>query len=375
MTKRRAKGEGTIYRRKSDGRWVGMYTVSTLDGVTRRAVYGKSKNEVRLKLTEAIADRDKGLVFDSGNLSVGEYLDRWLDAVQDTIGERTWKRHESIVRLHIAPAIGATKLAALTPLQVQSLYRAKSKSHLAPGSVKRIHTTLHKAMRQAVRWQMIPRNPCDSVDAPKGYRGEIKPLDKEQVRTLLTTAKEMQPRLYALYVLGVTTGMRQSELIGLQWSDLDFGVGRLTVKRSVFKGKISTPKTARGSRTVRLTRLAVDALIRHKNEHKTSALWVFATRNGTTLDCSNFHCDYWRRLIEHAGLPRVSFHAGTRHTCATLLLGQGVHPKLVADLLGHASIKTTLNIYSSVMPSMQDGVADAIEDALGGGDTRHLGAL
>jgi integrase len=375
MTKRRAKGEGTIYRRKSDGRWVGMYTVNTVDGLKRRAVYGKSRKEVRLRLTEAIADRDKELVFDSGNLSVGEYLDRWLEAIQSTIGELTWKRHESIVRLHIAPAIGAIKLAALTPLQVQSLYRAKSKSHLAPGSVKHIHTTLHKSLRQAVRWQMIPRNPCDAVDSPKGYRGEIKPLDKDQVRVLLDTAERTQPRLYALYVLGVTMGMRQSELIGLQWGDLDLGVGRLTVKRLVLKGKVSTPKTARGSRTVRLTRLAVDALMRHKNEHKTSETWVFSTKSGTTLDCANFHRDHWQRLLDDAGLPRVSFHAGTRHTCATLLLGQGVHPKLVADFLGHASIKTTLNIYSSVMPSMQDGVADAIEDALNEGDTRHLRAL
>ncbi len=375
MTKRRTKGEGTIYRRKSDGRWVGMYTVNTLDGVKRRAVYGKSRKEVRAKLTEAIADRDKGLVFDSGNLSVAEYLNRWLDAVQNTVGERTWKRHESIVRLHIKPSLGSTKLAALNPLHVQSLYRAKSRTRLAPGSVKRIHTTLHKAMRQAVRWQLIPRNPCDSVDAPKGYRGEIKPLDRDQVRILLDTAERTQPRLYALYVLGVTTGLRQSELLSLQWSDVDLGVGRLTVKRSVFKGKVNTPKTARGSRTVILTRLAVDALIRHKSEHKTSETWVFSTKNGTTLDCGNFHRDHWRRLLDDAGLPCVSFHAGTRHTCATLLLGQGVHPKLVADLLGHASIKTTLNIYSSVMPSMQDGVADAIEDALKGGDIRHLRAL
>jgi integrase len=241
--------------------------------------------------------------------------------------------------------------------------------------VKRIHVTLHKALKQAVRWQMIPRNPCDAVDPPKGHRAEIIPLEKDQVRALLDTAERKQPRLYALYVLGVTTGMRQGELIGLQWNDLDLGAGRLTVKRSVFKGKIGTPKTARGSRTVRLTRLAVDALTRHKNQHKTSESWVFSTRNGTPLDCGNLHRDHWQRLLDEAGLPRVSFHAGTRHTCATLLLGQGVHPKLVADLLGHASIKTTLNIYSSVMPSMQDGVADAIEDALGGEDSRQLRAL
>jgi hypothetical protein len=101
------------------------------------------------------------LVFDAGNLSVGEYLDRWLEGIRGTIGERTRERHESIIRLHIKPAIGRTKLATLNPLQVQSLYRAKSLSGvLAPGSVKRIHTTLHKALKQAVRWQMIPRNPC-----------------------------------------------------------------------------------------------------------------------------------------------------------------------------------------------------------------------
>jgi integrase len=156
MTKRRAKGEGTLYQRK-DKRWVGMYTVQTIDGRKKKAVYGTCKKEVRAKLTEAIANRDKGLVFDSGNLSVSAYLDKWLEAIQDSIGERTWKRHESIVRLHLKPAIGSTKLAVLSPLQVQSLYLAKSRTHLAPGSVKRIHTTLHKALKQAVRWQMIPR--------------------------------------------------------------------------------------------------------------------------------------------------------------------------------------------------------------------------
>ncbi len=353
MTKRRGRGEGTIYRRK-DGRWVGMCTVHTLDGVKRRCVYGRTKPEVRVRLTEAVANRDKGLVFDAGNISVGEYLDRWLEAISGTIGERTWKRHESIVRVHLKPAIGRTKLATLNPLQVQSLYRAKSRSgSLAPGSVKRIHVTLRKALKQAVRWQMIPRNPCDSVDAPKGYRAEIKPLDKEQVKVLLNMAREIQPRLYPLYVLGVTAGLRQGELIGLRWTDLDMDGSRLTVKRSVFKGKINPPKTARSTRTVRLTGLAVRVLREYRTDHRASDSWVFPTRNGTPLDCGNFHRDYWKPLLRRSGLPDVTFHAATRHTCATLLLGQGVHLKLVADLLGHQSIRTTANIYSHVLPEMQ----------------------
>ena len=117
MTKRRTKGEGTIYQRK-DKRWVGQYTVDMLDGAKRRSVYGKNKKDVRARLTEAIANRDKGLVFDAEGLTVSEYLDRWLVNIEDTIGERTWKRHELVVRLHVKPSMGKTKLASLAPLQV-----------------------------------------------------------------------------------------------------------------------------------------------------------------------------------------------------------------------------------------------------------------
>jgi integrase len=138
---------------------------------------------------------------------------------------------------------------------------------------------------------------------------------------LLDTAERTQPRLYALYVQGVTTGMRQSELIGLQWGDLDLGAGRLTVKRSVFKGKVSTPKTARGSRAVRLTRLAVDALIRHKNEHKTSKTCVFGTRNDTTLDCANFHHDHRQRLLDDAGCVESRY--------SPTISPQHLHPRAV----------------------------------------------
>lgn len=331
----------------------------------RRSIYGKDNKDVRAKLTEAIANRDKGLVFDARGLTVGEYLDNWLVAIEGTIGERTWKRHEMVVRLHVKPSIGKTKLASLTPLRVQTLYRAKSRTHLSSGSVKRIHTTLHKALGQAVRWQMIPRNPCDYVDSPKDYRGEIRPLDEEQVRVLLATAKELQPRLYALYVLGVTTGMRQSELIGLRWSDLDLEGSRLTVKRSVFKGRVNAPKTARSNRTVRLTGLAVKALRDHGADHRVGDSMVFSTRNGTLLDSGNLHRDYWKPLLRRAGLPDVTFHAATRHTCATLLLGQGVNLKLVADLLGHRSIRTTANIYSHVLPDMQGETARAMNSIFG----------
>ena len=162
-------------------------------------------------------------------------------------------------------------------------------------------------------------------------------------------------------MLGVSTGLRQSELIGLKWSDLDMEGSRLTVKRSVFKGKVNAPKTPRSSRTIQLTGLASKALREHKRNHHASDSWVFSTRNGTPLDCGNLHRDYWKPLLKRAGLPDVTFHAATRHTCATLLLGQGVNLKLVADLLGHRSIRTTANIYSHVLPEMQGEIVRAME--------------
>ena len=136
---KRGRGEGSIYRRK-DGRWVGQYEV---DG-KRRYIYGKSRKEVATKLTKAMADKDAGMVFDAGSLRVGDYLDGWLDSIRDTLRKRTWIRHEEVVRLHLKPSLGNTKLDRVSALQVQSLYRSKLDSGLSPRTVQIIHVTLYK---------------------------------------------------------------------------------------------------------------------------------------------------------------------------------------------------------------------------------------
>jgi integrase len=150
---KRGWGEGPIYRRK-DGRWVGQYEV----GGKRRYIYGKTRKEVAGKLTRAMTDRDAGMTFDAGSLRVGDYLDRWLDSIRDTLRRRTWIRHEEIVRLHLKPCLGGIKLDRVNPLQVQSLYRSKLDSGLSPRTVQIIHATLYKALKQAVKWTLIPRN-------------------------------------------------------------------------------------------------------------------------------------------------------------------------------------------------------------------------
>ena len=211
-----------------------------------------------------------------------------------------------------------------------------------------------------MRWSLIPRNVCEVVVPPRVPKSEIKPLDARQAKKLLDTAKDTQPGFYALYVLAVTTGMRNGEILGLQWRDIDLDAGTLKVRRTVFNGVISTPKTARSKRGIRLPKMAVDAL----RQHPRSSEWVFSSKNGTSLSVHNLHNRSWKPLLRDAGLPDIRFH-DLRHTCATLLLSKGVHPKLVQELLGHSSIEITLDTYSHVLPSMGDGVATAMDDLLG----------
>ncbi len=210
MPKKRGNGEGSVYRRK-DGLGVGQYVIKTPDGTKTKYIYSKSRKEAAAKLTKAIADRDSGLVFDSGSLTVEEYLIRWLNAVRGTVRERTWKRSEEIVRIHLVPSLGKTRLDRMNALQLQSLYRSKLDSGLSVRTVRMIHTTLHKAMKQAVKWSLIPRNVTEAVDSPREQKKEIRPLDEDQVKRLLKAVEG--DKLEALYVLAITTGMRSGELL------------------------------------------------------------------------------------------------------------------------------------------------------------------
>jgi integrase len=217
-----------IYRRK-DGRYERRYTVQTPDGPKRKRVYGRRYKEVQRKLAEAMGDAAKGLTFDAENLKLGEYLGRWLtDSVADTVRPSTFERYEQIVRLHIRPALGNLKLKNVTPAHVRGLYREKLEAGLSARTVQYVHVTLHKALKQAVSDGLIPRNPTDSVKPPQVRKEEIRPLTPEQVKTLFDAAKG--DRLEALYVLAVTTGLRQGEMLGLKWDDVDLEAGTLQVR-------------------------------------------------------------------------------------------------------------------------------------------------
>jgi integrase len=375
MSRKRGNGEGTIHRRKNGG-WCAQYVVHTAEGPKRRTLYGKTRQEVAHKLASALSSREDGLVFDAGKLTVGEYLERWLgDSLRDTVRHGTFERCEQIVRLHIRPALGNLKLKTLSPAHIQGLYRDRLDSGLSPATVQKIHAVLHKALDQAVRWSLVPRNATEAVKSPRPAPEQIKPLDSEQVKTLL---KAVHGDCFeALYTLAVTTGLRQGEILGLKWEDIDLANGVIRVRRTLTRrgGRLllGDPKTKRSRRTVRLTEATVEALkghLAHQMEqmerlgdlYKDQGL-VFATGKGTLVNPSNLRKRSFAPLLEKAGLPSVRFH-DLRHTCATLLLSRNVNPKIVSEMLGHATVAITLDTYSHVLPNMQDAAARALEDAL-----------
>lgn len=349
-------------------------TQSKPSGRKRKVIYAKSHEEARKKLAEAIAKRDKGLVYDSGNVTLEEYLGRWLeDSVRGSVKVTTHAGYERVARLHVCPTLGSTKLSALTPAHLQTLYRAKLDEGLAPKSVKYIHTTLHRALKQAVRWGLVSRNGAAAVDPPRVVTPEMRPLSSAQSRTLLAAAKGN--RLEALFVLAVTTGMRQGEILGLGWEDADLEAGVVRVRRTLTLARggprLTEPKTPKSRRSIRLTATAVATLERHRERQEAEGAsrrpgWnaqglVFCTRRGTPIRRDTLHDKYWKPLLRYAGLPDVRFH-DLRHTFATLLLTKGVHPKIVSEMLGHSSIAITLDTYSHVIPGLGEVAASAMED-------------
>jgi len=375
MAKRRANGEGSITRRK-DGLYMARYWVETPKGPKRKTIYGKKREEVADKLARALTERADGIVYDDENMTVGEYLDSWLKgSVRGSVGQSTFDRYEIAVRVHINPALGRLKLKKLNPAHLASFYQDRLATGFAPASVNKLHVTLHKALDQAVKWNLIPCNVAEVVTAPRPAPPEMRTLSAAETRKLLEAA--CSDKLEALYMLAVHTGMRQGELLALKWQDVDLNNAKLSVRRTITRsgGRIllGEPKTKKSRRTISLTDTGISVLREHLDRqmgqierlgdlYKDQGL-VFASEVGTPVNPTNLRRRSFAPLLERAGLPQIRFH-DLRHTCATLLLSCNIHPKYVQELLGHANIAITLDTYSHVLPGMGNQAAKAMEDAL-----------
>lgn len=367
MVRRRGNNEGTITKR-ADGRWEARVT---LHNGTRRCFYGKTRQDAARKLAEVLRDQDKGLPIVGERQTVAQFLATWLESMRPTIRLSTWIRYEQLVRLHLIPTLGRLQLSKLTAQQVQALYSTKLQEGLSQTTVRHLHMTLHGALESALRLGLVQRNVCDMVNAPRMRRVEMVTLSPEQARTLLEAARG--DRFEAIYTLALTTGMREGELLSLRWRSLDLEQGtlqvRTTIRRTTEGFTVTEAKSARSRRKLLLTPNAVDALRRHREiqlieRAQLAEAWedndlVFPNTIGRPVEAGNFLRRHYRPLLKRLGFPPVRFH-DLRHTAATLLLLQGIHPKIVSEMLGHASVSITLDLYSHVLPDMQRDAMEAM---------------
>jgi integrase len=369
---KKANGEGSVYRRKSDGRWSASIT---LPGGKRKHFLGKDRDEVVRKQRAALKSQDDGLPIIAERQMVGQFMQRWLTAAKPSLRGRTWERYEQYVRLHIVPGMGKVWLTNLTPLHLQRLYAQRIEAGLSTTTVHHLHATIHRALDHAVRWSLVQRNVADLVDPPRPRHHEITTLSAEEANRLLSAAHGN--RLEALYVIALTTGMRQGELLGVRWRDVDLDRGAVQIRGTMQATKdglrFAETKTRGSRRHVLLSARAVDALRRHRAAQAEERLrvgpaWedndlVFANEVGRPIAAGNLLKRSFEPLLTRAGVPRIRFH-DLRHSAATLLLEQGIHPKIVSEMLGHTRISTTLDLYSHVTPTMQRQAAEAFDSIL-----------
>jgi integrase len=384
-TKSRANGDGDVFPRKNKAGKITSYRGAYVSPHgKRRYVSGKNKTEAREALAAARADAAGGVVLDAGKLTVAEYLERWLS---DCLGplvssgkmeHSTFVRYQGIVKNHISPTIGRKKLKDLGRTEVRTLYSAKGKE-LSPRSVDYIHVTLQKALSQAMRDNLIPRNVATG-ERPRSSRKreEIMALSSEQARALLSTAKG--ERNEALYIVAVHTGLRQGELLGLKWADLDLAGRRLSVHRAL---KVTAhgldfgpTKNNASRRSVPLSKTAVASLrahrIRQNGERlRLGELWqdhdlVFPNRVGRPMDHGNLYDREYKPLLDKAGLgdEGFTFHS-LRHTFASGLCNKREYPKVIQALLGHSSITQTMDTYSHLMEDIGSDAVNGLDEEFG----------
>ena len=312
--------------------------------------------------------------------TVLEYLTKeWLPAIAATIRPSTFTSYTQHVECHICPHIGSVKLQQLSGSQVNALYAllaergGKKGGPLSARTIHHVHTCLHKACKDAVRWGLITKNPLEAADPPRvkgGGAKEMKTWTKEQLRAFL--ASVTNDRLSPLWHTMAMTGMRRGEALGLRWIDIDLENARLSVRRSLVPTNreviVSEPKTAKGRRVIALDAATVEVLKAQaarqlEEQHQWGDAWVdtglvFTKENGEALDPETI-TRWFRVAVKNAMLPEIRLH-DLRHTHATLALQAGIHPKVVSERLGHATVSITLDTYSHAIPAMQEEAAAMI---------------
>jgi integrase len=371
-------------RQRSPGSWEIKYDIERDPATGRRRVRYRTvkgaKRDAQRALREALAAVDRGQHVEPGRMTVGDWLQQWLDVSAHTVAPKTHERYAEIVAKHLVPALGAIRLAKLAPVHIQAYYaaalasgRRDGKGGLSAQTVVHLDRVLSRALKRARQLRLIAANPTQDIERPRVERKEIQVLDAAQATKLVAAASST--RIYVPIVLALATGLRRGELLALRWQDLDLDARTLTVVRSLEQTndglRFKAPKSARGRRTIALSESMVEVLRSHRlaqlEERMQLGLGrdenalVFARLDGEPIAPDTF-TGWFARVAKRAGV-RINFH-GLRHTHMTDLLRANIHPKVASERAGHSSVGFTLDRYSHVVPGLQEDAAMRIDAAL-----------
>ncbi len=341
-----------------------QYVITYYDAAGRRKweTVGPNLQEARQVLADRMWERRNGKFrLSRPKITVALFVTKWQAdylAVQqqlDRLKPSTASSYESNLAKHILPFFGAMLLRDVSLPHVREFIKILLSKGLAPKTIGNVILILKEMFKHAVQWGYLDANPAQYVELPRGGEAEIEVLTPEEVRRLLEAQEEP---LKTLLLTAVLTGMRQGELFGLQWSDIDFEGHRVHIRRSLWQGELGTPKSRRSRRAIDMPVTLEEALRQHAAHRRGD--FVFHSRDGTPMDADNFRHREFPKALQRAGLRRIRFH-DLRHTYASLLIAQGAHPKYIQAQLGHASIQTTLDRYGHLMPDIHQAEARKLD--------------
>jgi integrase len=330
----------------------------------------KTKKDAKAALAEAETQLNNGTYISPSNMTYGEYLEVWFKSKKNNINIQTEKVYDFYLSKFILPGLGKVKLNDLKFMQIQSYINELGEDDLSSETIRKIHSIVHSSLETAIDMELLVKNPSNKIILPKRESLELKVWNEQEISSFLNIAK--RDRYFIVYHLGLSTGMRRGEILGLRWKDIDLDKRELQVKQTLSKdGKmfLPKPKTKASRRIINLPEKTIQSLKKLKrraeNEKKlaggsyTDYDLVVCTQLGTPLNPSNLRRSF-NRLIKSADVPSIRFH-DLRHTHSTMLISKGVNIKVVSERLGHSSIRVTLDVYSHVLPTMQDEAVRQID--------------
>ena len=371
-------------RERSPGHWAIILDLRDPATGKRRRKWHKfagTKRKAQDECARLISELNGGLYIEPAKITVGEFLDCWLEHIKPLVSPRTHERYGELVMKNLKPLLGALLLTKLRPMQISGAYakalssgRRNGHGGLAPSTVRYMHVILKAAMQQAVRWQMLPRNPVDAVDPPKIERGTMRTYDLAQTAELIEATRGT--RMTITVILAVLCGLRRGEIAALRWRNIKLDAAQLAVTESAEQTgagvRYKKPKSGKG-RTVALSARVVSELRSHRVQQAQELLklgapltddaFVVAQTDGSPLQPRTITHQWHQLLANNKTLPRIRFH-DLRHAHATHMLSSGVHPKIASERLGHSKVGITMDLYSHVMPGMQEDAAARVDRAL-----------